>query len=202
MFKSPSVAEKAYDSPIKCTSLHFLGILSPFYCFLISMGIEFHIFSHYSFSSSDMYWWGISGSLFINEGAVNNHHQKNIKQSCTQLNWERKYLLMWSSCLFVAGKTDFLKEYGMELVEKCVDPVVIHHPKGHTIPRLGEFWNPESELLMRDSAPPSSLMYFCVLLIAFLPLLFTKRQLFLSFFQMKRVWKPCWASLTKFKTCY
>ncbi|KAJ6709556.1 OVARIAN CANCER GENE-2 PROTEIN-RELATED [Salix koriyanagi] len=52
------------------------------------MGIEFHIFSHYSFSSS--------------------------------------------------GKTDFLKEYGMELVKKCVDPVVIHHPKGHTIPRLDE----------------------------------------------------------------
>jgi hypothetical protein len=30
MFKSPSVAEKAYDSPIECPSLHFLGILSPF----------------------------------------------------------------------------------------------------------------------------------------------------------------------------
>ncbi|KAF9687361.1 hypothetical protein SADUNF_Sadunf02G0085600 [Salix dunnii] len=58
MFKSPSVAEKAYSSPVKCTSLHFLG------------------------------------------------------------------------------KTDFLKEYGMELLKKCVDPVVIHHPKGHTIPRL------------------------------------------------------------------
>jgi len=36
-----------------------------------------------------------------------------------------------------AGETDFLKPYGMELIESCVEPVVIHHPKGHTIPRLG-----------------------------------------------------------------
>ncbi|GKV09437.1 hypothetical protein SLEP1_g20940 [Rubroshorea leprosula] len=33
---------------------------------------------------------------------------------------------------------DFLKPYGLELLETCVDPVVIHHPKGHTIPRLDE----------------------------------------------------------------
>lgn len=37
----------------------------------------------------------------------------------------------------VAGETDYLKQYGMELLECFVDPVVIHHPKGHTIPRLG-----------------------------------------------------------------
>ncbi|CAK7347216.1 unnamed protein product [Dovyalis caffra] len=60
MFKSPSLAEKAYGSPVECASLHFLG------------------------------------------------------------------------------ETDFLKPYGMELLKSCVDPVVIHHPKGHTIPRLDE----------------------------------------------------------------
>ncbi|KAJ8771593.1 hypothetical protein K2173_026770 [Erythroxylum novogranatense] len=60
MFKSSSVAEKAYASPIQCKSLHFLG------------------------------------------------------------------------------ETDFLKQYGIELLERCVDPVVIHHPKGHTIPRLDD----------------------------------------------------------------
>ncbi|KAL3577154.1 hypothetical protein D5086_022437 [Populus alba] len=60
MLKSPSLAEKAYGSPIECPSLHFLG------------------------------------------------------------------------------ETDFLKQYGMELIKCCVDPVVIHHPKGHTIPRLDE----------------------------------------------------------------
>nr|GME16099.1 rhodanese-like domain-containing protein 6 [Ipomoea batatas] len=38
----------------------------------------------------------------------------------------------------VAGKEDLLKEYGSELVESFVDPLVIHHPKGHTIPRFGE----------------------------------------------------------------
>ncbi|XP_019175052.1 PREDICTED: rhodanese-like domain-containing protein 6 [Ipomoea nil] len=36
------------------------------------------------------------------------------------------------------GKEDFLKEYGSELLESFVDPVVIHHPKGHTIPRFDE----------------------------------------------------------------
>ncbi|KAL8096359.1 uncharacterized protein LOC141693044 [Apium graveolens] len=36
------------------------------------------------------------------------------------------------------GETDFLKQYGVELIEHFVDPVVIHHPKGHTIPRLDE----------------------------------------------------------------
>lgn len=54
------------------------------------------------------------------------------------MNSERTYLLM-SSCLFVAGEADFLKQYGMELLKCCEDPVVIHHPKGHTIPRLGEY---------------------------------------------------------------
>ncbi|KAF8023356.1 hypothetical protein BT93_F0761 [Corymbia citriodora subsp. variegata] len=59
-FKSPSVAEKAYASPIQCPSLHFLG------------------------------------------------------------------------------ETDFLKPYGEELLESCADPIVVRHPKGHTIPRLDE----------------------------------------------------------------
>ncbi|XP_059636772.1 uncharacterized protein LOC132278888 [Cornus florida] len=36
------------------------------------------------------------------------------------------------------GETDFLKQYGIELLESFVDPVVIHHPKGHTVPRLDE----------------------------------------------------------------
>ncbi|KOM48305.1 hypothetical protein LR48_Vigan07g200900 [Vigna angularis] len=59
-FRSPSVVDKAYSSPISCPSLHFLG------------------------------------------------------------------------------EVDFLKQYGMELLESCVEPVVIHHPKGHTIPRLDD----------------------------------------------------------------
>ncbi|GAV66798.1 FSH1 domain-containing protein [Cephalotus follicularis] len=36
------------------------------------------------------------------------------------------------------GETDFLKPYGLELLESCEDPLVIHHPKGHTVPRLDE----------------------------------------------------------------
>ncbi|PON70523.1 Serine hydrolase FSH [Trema orientale] len=38
----------------------------------------------------------------------------------------------------VEGETDFLKPYGLELIKECVDPLVIHHPKGHTVPRLDE----------------------------------------------------------------
>ncbi|KAM7520823.1 hypothetical protein LguiB_019785 [Lonicera macranthoides] len=58
--KNPLLAEKAFDSPIQCPSLHFLG------------------------------------------------------------------------------ETDFLKIHGIELIKSFVEPVVIHHPKGHTVPRLDE----------------------------------------------------------------
>jgi hypothetical protein len=40
--------------------------------------------------------------------------------------------------LHFIGENDFLKQYGKELIESYVDPMVIHHPKGHTVPRLGE----------------------------------------------------------------
>ena len=40
--------------------------------------------------------------------------------------------------LHFIGENDFLKTYGKELIECCVEPVVIHHPKGHTVPRLDE----------------------------------------------------------------
>lgn len=36
-----------------------------------------------------------------------------------------------------SGEADFLKEEGIGLVESFVNPLVIHHIKGHTIPRLG-----------------------------------------------------------------
>ncbi|KAL4558998.1 hypothetical protein LXL04_031128 [Taraxacum kok-saghyz] len=36
------------------------------------------------------------------------------------------------------GEADFLKPYGLELLKTVEDPVVIHHPKGHTIPRFDE----------------------------------------------------------------
>ncbi|KAF7843527.1 esterase AGAP003155 [Senna tora] len=38
--------------------------------------------------------------------------------------------------LHFLGETDFLRPYGVELIDSCVEPVVIHHPKGHTIPRI------------------------------------------------------------------
>ncbi|XP_073120937.1 uncharacterized protein [Henckelia pumila] len=36
------------------------------------------------------------------------------------------------------GATDFLNPYSVLLVKEFVDPVVIHHPKGHTFPRFDE----------------------------------------------------------------
>ncbi|KAL2538962.1 Serine hydrolase [Forsythia ovata] len=40
--------------------------------------------------------------------------------------------------LHFLGETDFLKQYGVELLESFAEPLVIHHPKGHTIPRFDE----------------------------------------------------------------
>ncbi|XP_073316291.1 uncharacterized protein [Primulina huaijiensis] len=36
------------------------------------------------------------------------------------------------------GATDFLNPYSIALLNEFVDPVVIHHPKGHTFPRFDE----------------------------------------------------------------
>ncbi|KAI3833871.1 hypothetical protein MKX03_002211 [Papaver bracteatum] len=45
-----------------------------------------------------------------------------------------------NSCksLHFLGETDILKERGMKLLESFVNPYVIHHPRGHTIPRLDD----------------------------------------------------------------
>ncbi|XP_004490394.1 uncharacterized protein [Cicer arietinum] len=40
--------------------------------------------------------------------------------------------------LHFIGENDYLKQYGKELMESFVEPVVIHHPKGHTVPRLDD----------------------------------------------------------------
>ncbi|PWA36900.1 serine hydrolase FSH [Artemisia annua] len=40
--------------------------------------------------------------------------------------------------IHIIGETDFMKEESIKLVESFVDPLVIHHPKGHTIPRLDD----------------------------------------------------------------
>ncbi|OMO69246.1 Serine hydrolase FSH [Corchorus capsularis] len=52
--------------------------------------------------------------------------------------------------LHFLGETDFLKPYGLELLKVCVDPVVIHHPKGHTIPRFGDEKGLESMMNFLD----------------------------------------------------
>ncbi|KAL8145453.1 uncharacterized protein LOC141706988 isoform X1 [Apium graveolens] len=40
--------------------------------------------------------------------------------------------------LHFIGEMDFLKPNGTDLLESFVDPIVVHHPRGHTIPRLDE----------------------------------------------------------------
>ncbi|XP_026415885.1 esterase OVCA2-like, partial [Papaver somniferum] len=45
-----------------------------------------------------------------------------------------------NSCnsLHFLGETDVLKERGIKVLESFVNPYVIHHPRGHTIPRLDD----------------------------------------------------------------
>ncbi|KAF7829978.1 dihydrofolate reductase [Senna tora] len=38
--------------------------------------------------------------------------------------------------LHFLGDNDYVKPYGLKLLEHCVDPVVINHPKGHMVPRI------------------------------------------------------------------
>ncbi|XP_043715367.1 esterase AGAP003155-like [Telopea speciosissima] len=40
--------------------------------------------------------------------------------------------------LHFLGETDFLKPHGITLLDSFVNPIVIHHPKGHTVPRLAD----------------------------------------------------------------
>jgi len=35
------------------------------------------------------------------------------------------------------GEKDFMKEESVALLEVFQNPVVIHHPRGHTVPKLG-----------------------------------------------------------------
>ncbi|RAL40628.1 hypothetical protein DM860_006698 [Cuscuta australis] len=41
-------------------------------------------------------------------------------------------------CVHFIGENDFLREPGTQLLRSFVDPLVIRHPKGHTIPRFDE----------------------------------------------------------------
>lgn len=75
----------------------------------------------------------------------------------------------------VAGETDFLKPYGLELLSSCVDPVVVNHPKGHTVPRLGKY---SLIIVMRMLA-----LFWGFLLKLFIFYFFSK-------FQMKRACRP------------
>ncbi|XP_010266516.1 PREDICTED: esterase OVCA2-like [Nelumbo nucifera] len=40
--------------------------------------------------------------------------------------------------LHFLGETDFLRPHGTKLLESFVNPFIVHHPKGHTVPRLDE----------------------------------------------------------------
>ncbi|KAL5820037.1 hypothetical protein ACOSQ3_024005 [Xanthoceras sorbifolium] len=40
--------------------------------------------------------------------------------------------------LHFIGEADFLKQGGVDLMQSFVNPVVIYHPKGHTVPKLDE----------------------------------------------------------------
>lgn len=64
----------------------------------------------------------IGGAQFKNESVAEKAYSSSI--TCPSVHF--------------LGEQDYLKKYGIELLESYVDPVVIHHPKGHTIPRFDE----------------------------------------------------------------
>ncbi|XP_026390030.1 esterase OVCA2-like [Papaver somniferum] len=72
----------------------------------------------------------IGGATFLCPVMAEKAHPPGNKNSCKSLHF--------------LGETDILKERGMKLLESFVNPYVIHHPRGHTIPRLGK----PTELLM------------------------------------------------------
>ena len=51
------------------------------------------------------------------------------------------------------GDQDFFKERGTELLDSFIDPLVIRHPKGHTIPRFGNTIYFFLELQLHTPAP-------------------------------------------------
>lgn len=95
---------------------------------------------------------------------------------------------------FVAGEMDFLKPYGLELLESCVDSVVVKHPKGHTIPRLGK---DNINILFSCIS-----FFFCGILLLCVCSGFAHRLSSLSSFQMNKAWKPLRASLRRLKICW
>ncbi|KAM7253026.1 hypothetical protein ACFE04_025644 [Oxalis oulophora] len=52
--------------------------------------------------------------------------------------------------LHFLGETDLLKADGLELLEHFVDPVIIHHQEGHSIPRLLDAKGLEATLIFLD----------------------------------------------------
>lgn len=159
-FRAPSVVDKAYASPISCPSLHFLGN----FLFLFDFLGDFLCFVLPSF---------VHTSLL----------------SCLLLLLPPKFLWI---CFFVyfAGDLDFLKPYGAELLESCVEPVVIKHPKGHTIPRIGTSFF--SYFLILSFFYPN--IYPCnwVIRIELFSLRFNS--------QMMIVWRPWQVSSKEFKS--
>ncbi|KAJ9560634.1 hypothetical protein OSB04_005794 [Centaurea solstitialis] len=64
----------------------------------------------------------VSGAKFRNEALAEKAY--SVPLQCPSLHF--------------LGDEDFLKPHGIELLKSVVDPLIIHHPRGHTIPRLDE----------------------------------------------------------------
>ncbi|KAL2892879.1 hypothetical protein RDABS01_008788 [Bienertia sinuspersici] len=54
--------------------------------------------------------------------------------------WAEKAYALPIECpsIHFLGKEDFLRPHGEELLKSVIDPFIIHHPKGHTVPRLDD----------------------------------------------------------------
>ncbi|XP_015168499.1 UPF0483 protein CG5412-like isoform X2 [Solanum tuberosum] len=78
------------------------------------------------------------GLLGFSQGAILSGALPGLQDKITSLAEKAYSPAITCPSVHFLGEKDFLKPSGMKLLESYVDPVVIHHPKGHSIPRFDE----------------------------------------------------------------
>ncbi|KAK2973426.1 hypothetical protein RJ640_010421, partial [Escallonia rubra] len=106
----PKLAANAFSSPVQCPSLHIIGIIR-----LFVLQISPSSFPQFRVTS------------FLK------NQKPGGQETAQHCSVDRV-----SRMAEPIGETDFLKEEGIALLEFFKNPLVIHHPYGHAVPRLDE----------------------------------------------------------------
>jgi hypothetical protein len=146
--QAPPAAARAFASKIMCPSLHFIGKSS---ILLHTLFVEDQKSAHpwlslHKFVSRFTVVLGFLSSIVrkvIGETKVScecvnffSNSSRNVKPF--RVNPYVPSMLSLTHGILCAGDNDFTKAHGEELVEAFADPLVIRHPAGHTVPKLGE----------------------------------------------------------------